>query len=93
MEITKRELLTFKERKFPEKICFKPIGIIHSPYHDLKDIPIQGKYNNGLSSDDNIMTLEKIIELTGVTIARPPWNCMDGLNSCNKIKQRMDKHV
>lgn len=29
MEITKREIYNFKERKFPEKICFEPIGIIH----------------------------------------------------------------
>ena len=41
MEITKRELIDFKERKFPEKICFKPIGIIHTPFKNLKGIPIQ----------------------------------------------------
>jgi len=41
MEITKRELFDFKQRKFPEKICFKPIGIIHTPFKTLKGIPIQ----------------------------------------------------
>ncbi len=41
MEITKRELIDFKQRKFPEKICFKPIGIIHTPFKTLKGIPIQ----------------------------------------------------
>lgn len=41
MEITNRELLRFKERRFPEKICFIPIGIIHSPFKELKGIPIQ----------------------------------------------------
>ena len=41
MEITKRELYDFKDRKFPEKICFSPIGIVHSPFKSLKGIPIQ----------------------------------------------------
>jgi tRNA-Thr(GGU) m(6)t(6)A37 methyltransferase TsaA len=41
MEITRRELHDFKDRKFPEKICFKPIGIIHTPFKSLKGIPIQ----------------------------------------------------
>ena len=41
MEIRKRELYSFKERKFPEEICFRPIGIIHSPFTDLTGIPIQ----------------------------------------------------
>ncbi|MFX0058555.1 MAG: tRNA (N6-threonylcarbamoyladenosine(37)-N6)-methyltransferase TrmO [Candidatus Hodarchaeota archaeon] len=41
MEISKRELYSFKERKFPEEICFSPIGIIHSPFKTLKGIPIQ----------------------------------------------------
>lgn len=41
MEITKRELKDFKSRKFPAEICFKPIGIIHTPFIDLKGIPIQ----------------------------------------------------
>ncbi len=41
MEITKREIYNFKERKFPEKICFEPIGIINSPFKTFKGIPIQ----------------------------------------------------
>ncbi|MFX1349828.1 MAG: tRNA (N6-threonylcarbamoyladenosine(37)-N6)-methyltransferase TrmO [Promethearchaeota archaeon] len=46
MEITKRELINFKERKFPEKISFKPIGIIHTPFKNLKGIPIQSAMSN-----------------------------------------------
>jgi tRNA-Thr(GGU) m(6)t(6)A37 methyltransferase TsaA len=41
MEITKREIIDFKDRKFPEKICFRPIGVIHTPFKTLKGIPIQ----------------------------------------------------
>ncbi|MFX1411338.1 MAG: tRNA (N6-threonylcarbamoyladenosine(37)-N6)-methyltransferase TrmO [Promethearchaeota archaeon] len=41
MEITKKEIHNFTERKFPKEICFKPIGIIHSPFKTLKGIPIQ----------------------------------------------------
>ncbi|MFX1402137.1 MAG: tRNA (N6-threonylcarbamoyladenosine(37)-N6)-methyltransferase TrmO [Promethearchaeota archaeon] len=41
MEITDGNLKSFKDRKFPKKVCFKPIGVIHSPYKDLKGIPIQ----------------------------------------------------
>jgi len=43
MEITKRELFDFKERKFPERVCFEPIGIINSSFKSLKGIPIQSK--------------------------------------------------
>ena len=46
MEITKKELVKFKERKFPEKICFKPIGIIHTPFKTLKGIPIQSSMSD-----------------------------------------------
>ncbi|MFX1379828.1 MAG: tRNA (N6-threonylcarbamoyladenosine(37)-N6)-methyltransferase TrmO [Promethearchaeota archaeon] len=41
MEITRKELIDFEERKFPKEICFKPIGIIHTPFKSLKGIPIQ----------------------------------------------------
>ena len=41
MEITEREIIDFKKRKFPDKVCFKPIGIIHTPFKTLKGIPIQ----------------------------------------------------
>ena len=41
MEITKRELKSFEDRKFPDKICFNPIGIIHTEFKSLKGIPIQ----------------------------------------------------
>ncbi|TFG25014.1 MAG: tRNA (N6-threonylcarbamoyladenosine(37)-N6)-methyltransferase TrmO [Promethearchaeota archaeon] len=43
MEITKRELIEYKDRCIPDKICFSPIGIIHSPFESLKGIPIQSK--------------------------------------------------
>ncbi len=46
MEIINRELIDFKDRKFPEKICFKPIGIIHTPFKSLKGIPIQSSMSN-----------------------------------------------
>ena len=46
MEITERELKKFEERKFPSEICFKPIGIIHSPFNSLKGIPIQPFMSN-----------------------------------------------
>ena len=41
MEIINGNLKSFQERRFPEKICFKPIGVIHSPFKSLKGIPIQ----------------------------------------------------
>jgi len=43
MEISKRELIQYEDRCFPDKVCFKPIGIIHSPFKSLKGIPIQSK--------------------------------------------------
>jgi len=46
MEIINRELTDFKERKFPDKICFKPIGIIHTPFKTLKGIPIQSSMSD-----------------------------------------------
>ncbi|MFX1366156.1 MAG: tRNA (N6-threonylcarbamoyladenosine(37)-N6)-methyltransferase TrmO [Promethearchaeota archaeon] len=46
MEIKERELISFKERKFPKEICFKPIGIIHTPFKTLKSIPIQSVMSN-----------------------------------------------
>lgn len=45
MEITKRELIDFNERKFPKEITFKPIGIIHTPFESLKGIPIQSSFS------------------------------------------------
>ncbi|MBY8992433.1 MAG: tRNA (N6-threonylcarbamoyladenosine(37)-N6)-methyltransferase TrmO [Candidatus Lokiarchaeota archaeon] len=46
MEILDRELIDFKDRKFPLKVCFKPIGIIHTPFTSLKGIPIQFSLSN-----------------------------------------------
>ncbi len=41
MEIIKREIIDINKRKFPEEICFKPIGVIYTPFKSLKGIPIQ----------------------------------------------------
>ncbi|KKK77592.1 hypothetical protein LCGC14_2852040 [marine sediment metagenome] len=46
MEIINRELIDFKERKFPDKVCFKPIGIINTPFTSLKGIPIQSSMSD-----------------------------------------------
>ncbi len=46
MEIINREIIDLKERKFPEEISFKPIGVIHSPFKSLKGIPIQSSMSN-----------------------------------------------
>jgi tRNA-Thr(GGU) m(6)t(6)A37 methyltransferase TsaA len=46
MEITKKELKSFEERILPDKICFKPIGIIHTEFKSLKGIPIQFSMSN-----------------------------------------------
>ena len=50
MEISERELISFKERKFPEKICFRPIGMVNSPFTDLTGIPIQPSMSNAKGS-------------------------------------------
>jgi tRNA-Thr(GGU) m(6)t(6)A37 methyltransferase TsaA len=41
MEIIKKDLKSFEKRIIPKKICFKPIGIIHTEFKRLKGIPIQ----------------------------------------------------
>ena len=41
MEIMKKNTIKPKDRIFPKKICFEPIGIIHSEFKSLKGIPIQ----------------------------------------------------
>ncbi len=46
MEIMNRELIDLNERKFPENVCFKPIGMIHTPFKSLKGIPIQSAISN-----------------------------------------------
>ncbi|MFX0136909.1 MAG: tRNA (N6-threonylcarbamoyladenosine(37)-N6)-methyltransferase TrmO [Candidatus Hodarchaeota archaeon] len=33
--------MEFRDRKFPDKICYIPIGLIHTPFESLKGIPIQ----------------------------------------------------
>ncbi len=42
----KRELIDFNERKFPDKICFKPIGLAHTQFKTLKGIPIQSSMSD-----------------------------------------------
>lgn len=46
MEIMKRELINLEDRKFPDEICFKPIGIIRTPFKSLKGIPIQSSMSD-----------------------------------------------
>lgn len=46
MEIIKRELIDSNEREFPDKICFRPIGIAHTQFKTLKGIPIQSSMSN-----------------------------------------------
>jgi tRNA-Thr(GGU) m(6)t(6)A37 methyltransferase TsaA len=46
MEILKKDLVKFEDRKFPEEICFKPIGVIHTPFKKLSGIPIQFSLSN-----------------------------------------------
>jgi len=46
MEIINKEIIDFKERKFPKEICFEPIGIIHTPFKSLKGIPIQSSLSD-----------------------------------------------
>ena len=36
-----RELMNNKFRKFPEMICFKPIGIIYTPFISMSGVPRQ----------------------------------------------------
>ena len=55
MEITKKELKDFNSRKFPDEICFKPIGVIHSQYKSLKGIPIQ----SSMSETEGILEIFK----------------------------------
>jgi len=46
MEITKKDLIRYQERKFPKNINFHPIGVIHSPFTNLKGIPIQPSFSD-----------------------------------------------
>jgi len=46
MEIAKKDTLNLTERKAVNEICFKPIGIIHTPFKTLKGIPIQSSMSD-----------------------------------------------
>jgi len=46
MEIKKKKLYPYEERKFPEQISFQPIGVVHSPFKNLAGIPIQPSMSN-----------------------------------------------
>ncbi|MHA1149336.1 MAG: tRNA (N6-threonylcarbamoyladenosine(37)-N6)-methyltransferase TrmO [Promethearchaeota archaeon] len=50
MEIEKKELINLKDRKFPEEIILKPIGIIHTPFQGIKGIPIQPSMSDSKGS-------------------------------------------
>ena len=50
MEIINRELIDFKDRKFRNKVCFKPIGIAHTQFKTLKSIPIQSYMSDAKGS-------------------------------------------
>jgi len=53
MEITKKEVRSIEERKNYEEICFKPIGLIHTPFKSLKGIPIQ----SSMSEDEGVIEI------------------------------------
>ena len=44
IELEKKLINSIVIGKFMEKIVMTPIGVIHSPYKDAKNIPIQGKF-------------------------------------------------
>ena len=46
MEIMNREIKNLENRKFPDEVCFKPIGIIHTPFKSLKGIPSQSSMSD-----------------------------------------------
>jgi tRNA-Thr(GGU) m(6)t(6)A37 methyltransferase TsaA len=46
METAKPQLENIKTRKFPKEVCFKPIGIIHSPFKSLINVPRQSWLSN-----------------------------------------------
>ena len=70
MEISKRDLISFKERKFPKEIYFRPIGIIHSPFENLTGIPIQPTMSNAKGK---------------IEIFKPYQNALKGLNGFSHI--------
>lgn len=39
-------MINIKSRKFPEKVCFKPIGIIHTPFKSMSGVPRQSSNSN-----------------------------------------------
>jgi len=55
MEISKKEVKDFKERKFPDQVCFKPIGVIHTLFKTLKGIPNQ----SAMSDEKGIIEIFK----------------------------------
>jgi len=41
MGTIKREVKNINSRKFPEEVCFRPIGIIHTPFKSMSGVPRQ----------------------------------------------------
>ena len=42
----KREVKNIKSRKFPEEICFRPIGLIHTPFKSMSGVPRQSSLSD-----------------------------------------------
>lgn len=39
-------MLNIKSRKFPEEVCFRPIGIIHTPFNSMRGVPRQSSISD-----------------------------------------------
>jgi tRNA-Thr(GGU) m(6)t(6)A37 methyltransferase TsaA len=46
MGFTKRKVKNIKSRNFPEEICFKPIGIIYTPFKSMAGVPRQSSISD-----------------------------------------------
>jgi len=46
MGFTKRKVKNIKTRNFPEEICFKPIGIIYTPFKSMAGVPRQSSISD-----------------------------------------------
>lgn len=62
MEINKRELIDPNERKFPDEICFQPIGIVRSPFTELKGIPIQSTMSDAKGKIEIFQRYQKALK-------------------------------
>ena len=62
MEINKRELIDPNERKFPNEVCFQPIGIVNSPFSELKGIPIQSSMSDAKGKIEIFQQYQKALK-------------------------------